>query len=135
MEYFKWDAKFSVGIDSIDNQHKKIIELINELYGAFVDKRTDDIMGRILHEMADYAIYHFKYEENLLEQSGYPLTAKHIEEHDAFNLKVNEFKAKSALGKFQITFTVLNYLKDWLANHILINDAKYSSHLKKFGAK
>lgn len=122
--YMKWRPDFNLGIKEIDDQHKKIIELINELNEAFMHSEAREKLGVILDEMADYANYHFKTEEKLFSEHNYPFAAEHIKLHEAFKEKVIHFKEQFDKG-LPVTFRVLGFLRKWLTNHILDIDREY----------
>jgi len=133
MVFFKWEKKYELGIKSIDDQHKKIVELINKIYSAFTEKKADSALRLVLKEMEEYAQFHFSYEEKILKSLNYTFYDNHIAEHHKFAEKVAEFKNKLENGNFPMTFTILNFLKDWLTNHILVVDAKYTTFMTQNG--
>jgi hemerythrin-like metal-binding protein len=122
--YMKWRPDFNLGIDEIDSQHKKIVELINVLNEAFMNNEAKEKLGSILNEMVSYADYHFKTEEKLFSQHNYPFTDEHKELHENFRQKVAQFKEQFDKG-LPVTFRVLGFLRKWLTNHILDVDREY----------
>lgn len=127
--FMKWEPGFNLGIEKIDNQHKKIVELINVLNSAVMNKDADLKISSMLDEMTDYADYHFKTEEAYFKEFQFPLLEEHINQHNAFIEKVKEFKAKHEAGT-SITFRLMNYLRKWLTNHILDSDREYVDIIK-----
>ncbi len=127
--YMKWRPDFNLGIDEIDNQHKKIVDLINRLNKAFMDNEARDKLSTILDEMAQYADYHFKTEEKLFSQHHYPFTSEHINLHENFIKKVAQFREQFEQG-LPVTFRVLGFLRKWLTNHILDVDREYVDIVK-----
>jgi hemerythrin len=122
--FIKWRPDFNLGIQEIDEQHKKIVELINQLNEAFINKVAHEHLGNILDEMTRYADYHFKTEEKLFSQYNYPFTSEHIQMHKDFKRKVADFRDKFDKN-LPVTFRVLNFLRKWLTNHILDVDREY----------
>lgn len=127
--FMKWEPGFNLGIEEIDKQHKKIVELINTLNTAILNKDADLKISSMLDEMTDYADYHFKTEEGYFKEYHYPLLEEHIKQHSAFIEKVKQFKEKHESGH-SITFRLMNYLRKWLTNHILDSDREYVDIIK-----
>ena len=123
--FMKWRPDFNLGIPEIDEQHKKIVELINTLNDAFMKNETKGKLGGILDQMADYAVYHFRAEEDLFKGRNFPFAKEHIQQHELFTKKVKDYKAKFEAGQ-SITFQVLIFLRKWLTNHILDADREYA---------
>lgn len=133
MPLIQWGPKYSVNIQEIDNQHQKLMALINQLYDAMTAGHGKDVLGKVLNELANYTVNHFAYEEKLFQQHAYPETAAHKAEHVKLIQQVTDLKQKFESGKAHITLEVMNFLKDWLNNHIMVVDKKYSAHLNSKG--
>ena len=89
--WITWKSYYSVGEPSLDNQHKKILALVSEVYEA-VERRDDDAaVRRVLEELSRYELTHFRYEEQLMRDCGYP----HVAEHSALH---EEFRTRPRLG-------------------------------------
>jgi hemerythrin-like metal-binding protein len=133
MPLFTWDASYSVGIKDYDDHHKHLFDLINQLHDAMIQGRGNMELGKIVKELVDYTQFHFSSEEAKFAQFVYPETTKHRAEHNAFKAKVMEFQAKITAGQIGLSIEVANFLKEWLLNHIKIEDKKYSPFLKAKG--
>lgn len=133
MPLMQWNPKYSVNIREIDQQHQKLIALINELYDAMTAGQGKETLGKVLNELVNYTVYHFGVEEKLFQQHGYPETDAHKAEHVKLTKTASELKQKFDAGKAQITVEVMNFLKDWLNGHILGTDKKYSAFLNSKG--
>jgi hemerythrin-like metal-binding protein len=129
----QWGPKYYIGLKEIDNQHKVLVELINELYSNYGKKTNQASTSRVLKKLADYTIYHFGNEEDYFKKFGYKDTENHIHQHKMFVDKilkvVDEFKA----GDTSISLDLVDFLKDWLINHILKIDKKYVETFKANG--
>jgi len=130
-----WNESYSVGVERIDTQHKKLIDILNQLYGSFVDQTTGQVLEDIIRELVDYTNYHFRTEEELFEEHNYPHKEKHVSEHQDFIQKVIDFNADLKAGKSRITFQLMNFLRNWLINHICGSDQAYASHFSNLGIK
>lgn len=129
MVLFNWSEDYSVKVNGLDNQHKKLVGLINELHSAMKEGKSREVLGRIINELISYTKFHFTAEENLMLQNKYPGYAKHKEEHEAFTKKVIEFEEKFKSGSIVLSQEVILFLKDWLINHIQRTDKNYSPYL------
>ena len=131
----RWKPEYSVGIESIDAQHKGLIELINKLQNA-VDFATGSEFERAaLAELARYTREHFKYEEGLMEEHGYPSFEAHRAEHEKMVARVNKLLDEYREDEDQAMQKALSFLKDWLINHINGTDQQYSKFLIEKGVR
>jgi len=125
--FILWNESYNVGIGTIDTQHKKLVDILNELYESFVDQTSGQKLNLILKELTDYTVYHFNNEEQLFLKHGYPDTTAHLEEHKGFVDRINKFTAELESGQTRLTFQLMNYLKNWLLAHICGSDQAYVS--------
>lgn len=126
MPLFEWKDYYEVKIAEIDKQHHLLVDMLNELYESMRDKKAREELEGILKSLSDYAGIHFSYEEQLMKQYNYPGFFDHKREHDGFKSKVGEFLVKHKEGKLTLSIEVMNFLKDWLKNHIMGVDKRYS---------
>lgn len=128
-----WEPSLSVKVKEIDEQHKKLIDLINQLYQAMKTGKGKEVIAKILEELGDYTQYHFATEEKYLGETSYPDLKAHQDEHINFVGKVADFTKKYNAGHVGLTVQLFQFLHDWLINHISGSDKKYSDHLNKNG--
>ncbi len=133
MPLIQWNNELSVGINSIDEQHKILVNMINALNEAMISGQTKQILIEILDSLAAYTVNHFGYEEDLFAQYGYAQSQAHINEHHALVEQVKNLQNKVDNGDFMISVEVMVFLKDWLINHILKTDKAYAEFLKDKG--
>ncbi len=138
--YLEWKESYSVGIESIDNDHKKLIQLINNLQTAIDYKTNNEFEKKTLAEVIDYTKYHFSREEDLMENNGYSDFVAHKAQHEKMIAKVTELvqayeKDESEGIKAGAIESLLMYLKSWLINHINGTDQEYSEYLISKGVK
>ena len=126
MPLIDWNEKLSVNVKEIDLQHKKLVDMINELNDAMRQGKGRDVLGKIINSLIEYAAIHFRTEEKYFVRFGYPDTEKHKQEHAAFVKKVADFKSGFEKGRLSVTLEVMRFLSDWLRNHIMKSDKKYS---------
>ncbi len=136
MPLMEWNEKLSVGIPTIDAEHKKLVAMLNDLYDAMQAKQSQAILGRVLDGLISYTASHFKHEETLFARTGYPAAAEHKKEHDDLTKQVLDVKKKyQEGGAATLSMEVLNFLRKWLLNHIQGSDKKYGPHLIAKGIK
>jgi hemerythrin len=126
--FILWDNSYSVGNKIIDTQHQKFISIINDLYESFVDQTTSSNLGKILDELVDYCNYHFNTEEELFHKYDYPDKEAHIAKHEEFNVKIRDFQRNFEIGNINVTFQLMNFLRNWLLNHLKSEDQKYATY-------
>jgi len=133
MALFVWNDNYSVNIKHIDEQHKKLINMLNELHDAMKTGKGKEATGKILSGLIDYVGTHFSAEEKLMQQYSYTEYASHKVEHDKLTQKALSLKKEFEQGAPVLTVELLNFLKEWLQTHILGTDKKYSQFLNSKG--
>lgn len=126
MALMEWDRSMSVGVEELDDQHKQLITLINEAYGA-IQKHDEQAMAELIDKMREYALMHFATEEAIMREHGYPGVEAHKFQHVKFNQDVDGFKEK----QFERTnlSQIFVYLSRWLTTHIMEEDMKYKAYM------
>jgi len=135
MPIITWTDSFSVKVVEIDNQHKKLVEMINRLYEAMKVGKSKDVMGEILDNLITYTATHFKTEEKYFDLYHYPEKETHKAEHEKFVETVTKFKNDFESGNAIISIEVMNFLKEWLTNHINGSDKQYTKCFNDQGLK
>jgi hemerythrin len=133
MPLFTWNDSYSVQVKAMDEQHKKLFALINQLHDAMAAGKARTMLGPILSELLDYTRTHFTAEEKALEKVAYPGLAEQKKEHAIFIGKIIEFQEKNEGGSLTASIETSRFLRDWLLNHIMVIDKKYSSYLNSKG--
>jgi hemerythrin-like metal-binding protein len=133
MSLIKWDDSYSVHIKKIDEQHQILVRLVNELHDAMAKGAARNVLSEVLNSLVSYTVIHFKAEEDLFAEYQYAETDKHTAEHNKLTQQVKEFQEKFHQGKSSITYELMNFLSDWLINHILGSDKKYATYLNSKG--
>lgn len=129
-----WTEKLSVGVAVLDDDHKRLVAMVNELYDAMQAGHGKELLGAVLDRLVQYTRVHFEREQKLFEQTGYPAAAPHRQEHDTLTGQVLDVQRKYMAGaSAALSIDVLRFLKSWLINHIQGSDQKYRSHLNSKG--
>ncbi len=134
-EFMTFGPELETGISEIDQQHRKLVSLVNRLYRAIKSGEGNEVLGEILNELVAYTDYHFKTEEYYFDKFGYPEGALHKEIHRKLTAQVLSFKEKFERGEATLSYDLLNFLKDWLVNHIGKTDKKYAPFLQEKGLR
>ncbi len=135
MSMIAWSDDYSVGIQEIDEQHKVLVGIINELYDALATKQHRDKVAHVLDELVEYTIVHFAVEETLMRIFHYEGYESHKAIHDSITGKVKAFQAQFNNGEAHVDMDLLIFLKDWLTEHIQKVDQQYTEHFLKHGVK
>jgi hemerythrin len=135
MPLITWSETMSVGVTRSDKEHQKLIELINLLHSEMTAGKSNEIMGRILDELIGYTKGHFAMEEALFRTHNYPQGPAHKQEHDALTKKVLDLQSEFKAGKTFIGASTLNFLREWLTQHILKQDMAYKLFFASTGVK
>ena len=135
MALLTWQDRYSVGIRQIDDQHKQLITMINDLNDAMLAGKGKDVLMQVLNKLATYCVSHFAVEEKLFDTHAYPETADHKEKHHKMTAKVKALIGEVQSGKSTISIEVMNFLKSWLDKHIMETDQKYAPYLSSKGVK
>lgn len=134
-DLFIWNSKLVTGLQDIDEHHKNLVRLVNDLHRAMKAKAGATASGRILDELVDYTRYHFEFEEKLFSKHSYPATSEHKIAHRNLVEKVTGFQQEFKKGKAGLSMELMNFLADWLRQHIMKTDMAYVPHLKEKGVK
>ncbi len=133
MPLITWSTALSVKVTEMDNQHVKLIDLINKLHDAMRSGKANDEVRVVVDQMINYAQSHFRDEEKLMLSNKYPGYNHQKSEHDAFIKKAQEFKQDLSIGKVAVSVSVSTYLKDWLTKHIQVEDRQYGPFFNSRG--
>lgn len=130
VERISWSSQFDIGIEVIDNQHRKIVDYINMLADMDDDATHSSEMKNLLHNLLDYTYSHFAFEEALMEEAGYEMLSEHQQTHHAFKGRVDELLRIFHTGE-NVNEQVTEMLQSWLIHHIQDDDQSYASIVKE----
>jgi len=132
MKLIIWSKYLAIGIKEIDEQHKHFIVILNSVEQKLKKGLDEKKLSDDLNDLIEYARIHFTTEENYFKKWGYPFANEHMKEHEKLIVKVLKFKDKYDKGE-KIMQELLNFLKDWLENHLKKHDFKYRDYFKEKG--
>lgn len=130
----QWKDDYLIGVETIDEQHKKLFEIANRAYELLNNDMYIDKYDRIvvvLDELKDYTKYHFDYEEEYMKSIGYKGMFQQKVEHDGFIKKINEVNLnKIDEDQDAYLLSMLEFIVNWIGNHILKTDKLITSDIK-----
>ena len=134
MPLMVWTEKLSVGVGVLDDDHKRLVGMVNELYDAMQAGHGRESLGPILDRLVQYTKVHFAREEKFFAQTSYAASEAHKGEHEALTRQVIAVQQKFHSGATAtLSLDVMQFLKNWLVNHIQGSDQKYRPHLNANG--
>jgi hemerythrin len=133
MALMNWNSSYSVGVKALDSQHTVLFEILNELHGAMMKGQAQTMTGPLLRKLVDYTRTHFTAEEAMLANAKYPGLNEHLALHRDLMKQVEEYSVRFERGEITLNLHLLNFLRDWLTNHIQKVDHQYGPWLNEHG--
>ncbi|MBF0135867.1 MAG: bacteriohemerythrin [Magnetococcus sp. DMHC-1] len=131
-----WKPNLSVGIADVDEDHKKLIKMINRLFGAALSPQPGQILGDVLEELTRYVVFHFNREEEYMRRFDYPGFVEHKKEHERLIDTATRFKRNLDSGlAMNLKDEIEKSLRDWLVVHIQGQDRHLGHFLNEQGVK
>ena len=120
-----WTQDMSVGVKEIDDQHKQFIQIISDFYDAFNKNKVQSEMEGILQKLIDYAVLHFETEEKYFDKFDFEFKDEHRQKHKELKEKVLDFQGRFKKEGTDIVEEFMDFLTDWLVDHVETEDQKY----------
>ncbi len=133
MNIVTWGPQYSVGVGKFDKQHQVLFDIINELFSAMSEGKGQTELAEVLNRLINYTKTHFAAEELLMQTYQYPEYPGHLVQHQELTNQVLDFQQQYQEGKIGLSLPMIQFLKSWLTNHILVEDKKYSSFFESKG--
>lgn len=134
MQHLAWHDGMSVGVESIDSDHKQLLALINEIAAAIEDNHTNDVIEEVFQRLEGYVVEHFAREEALMRACNYTGLEEHIQLHRGFTDKVPELKEKLLTADSgEVAAQIYLFLYDWLLSHIVGDDLQFAQQAYEQG--
>jgi len=129
MPVITWKECYETKIISLDKEHQRLVELINQLYEAIRQKRSEEVMLPIFDQLLDYTKQHFAHEEEVLEEYSYPDLEQQREQHRKLTEQVSVYRQQLASENMPEAKEIMNFLRTWLLQHIVEYDLQYGPYL------
>jgi hemerythrin len=133
MALLNWTSEYSVGVDSIDKQHQKLFDMLNELHDAMKLGKGGQVAPIVLKSLVQYTRQHFADEERMMLRANYPEFARHKAEHDKLTADVVQMVHDFEAGKIPLSMKLLDFLRQWLQKHINDADKRYTASMLAAG--
>lgn len=124
-----WQDNYALGLDEIDEQHRMLFDIMNRLWAAILRNAEGQELGSILEDLERYTVLHFTEEETFMRSIAYPDFDAHIAYHRTFVKKLLDEKMAARAGQ-QVSLELIHFLRDWLVNHILVEDKRYAAQFR-----
>ena len=124
-----WNDSYSVKVRAIDEEHKQLFKMINDLHEAMKSGQGSMVVVKVLDRLIQYTRIHFANEEDAMAQAEYPAFITHVAAHRDLTQKVEELSLKVKGGTAGVSVEVMDFLQRWLTDHILHMDQKYAPFL------
>ncbi|MGE5504660.1 MAG: bacteriohemerythrin [Actinomycetota bacterium] len=136
MALIEWSPRLSVAIVEFDDDHKRLIDLLNALWEANERREGHSVLDGIFADLADYCVTHFRREEELFARWGYPGAEKHIQVHRRLTETLADIHARfRAAASDAIADEAFDFLREWLVRHIMGDDVLYANYFTTLGMK
>lgn len=133
MALITWGRKHSVGVKVLDDQHKVLIESLNEFHAAMIKGQAQTVAAPLLEKLVKHARDHFSDEERMMQTTNYPGLPQHRALHQDITRRVGEYQQLAKRGDSTMYLPLLHFMRDWLNDHLTQEDQKYSSWLNEHG--
>ncbi|MDR0442409.1 MAG: bacteriohemerythrin [Treponema sp.] len=136
-QHVKWSDSYSMGIKLIDDQHKGLLEFVNELFNHASGNEAEErvFFKTVIGQAVDYIKVHFATEEKYMLATKFPGYAEHKKTHEEFVLTVVQSVKDFESGKRLVLTNFAKFLKDWVLSHVAVMDVKYSHYFKKIATR
>lgn len=131
MTYFIWADDMSVGNTLLDHDHRKLVDLVNELHTATSRGEGREVVGEVLGKLLAYTQEHFQREEHHMERVQYSKITEHKRQHRDLLEKVLDLQARFEAGHITVAAQVSTLLCDWLSIHIRRDDKQFAVEMTK----
>ena len=127
MPLFTWSNAYSLDNTEIDNQHKKLFEILNRLFDICVGKNDLDTVETVMDDLESYTDYHFKFEEQHMHDVGFYDIDNHRAAHSYFTKEIKFAKRRQLHDKSSTDNKLIEFLSNWLIQHVTEEDRKYAN--------
>ncbi len=134
-EHFKWTKEYIFDIKEIDDQHRYFVSILDRIYDSFLASAPRLTQEILLDELINYAVIHFQTEEKYFDEFHYAGAAEHKAAHQQLKEKVLDFQTKFKAGTADISEELIDFLEDWLVDHLATMDRKYVECFHEHGLK
>lgn len=129
--FIEWSDDLAVHHDQIDAEHRYLIDIVNELYEAVAADRGREVIADTLARLADYTIWHFDREEQIMRRVGYPHLAEHVARHGELIDELGKRAWELEVGMADVSQRTLDFLKEWIYAHLKMEDKDLVNYVRR----
>lgn len=133
MALVEWGEAYSVGVEAMDKDHRKLVQMLNDLYDAMLSGRAQEETDTLLRALVDYTQSHFVAEEKLMARIQYPNYPEHRARHLQLVSQVQARMEQQQKGNPFLPIPLLHFVSDWLTTHIQQEDKAYGEWMHNRG--
>lgn len=134
MAYFEWAADLVIDNGPLDDDHRHLIDLVNELHTATSRGCGQDVVAEVIEKLVDYTRQHFAREESAMAAAQFPQLAEHQLQHEKLMAELDVLQARYRAGSITTAAQLSTLLRDWLSLHIRRSDRELRDVLKRNGS-
>ena len=135
MALMSWRDQYSVGVETLDNQHQAMLRILNELHAASLRGKAQEVAGPLLRQLVALANEHFSTEERLMESTGFPGLAEHRAKHREMAGKIADLAFRHEKGDTTVYVPLLHLVRDYQTKHMQNEDQDYARWQRTRGVK
>jgi hemerythrin len=135
MALMTWRDQYSVGVETLDNQHKAILRILNEIHAASLRGKAKEVAGPLLSQLVSLASEHFSAEERLMESTKFPGLAEHRAKHREMAGRIADLASRHEKRDAAVYLQLLYFVRDYQSKHMQNEDQEYARWLSAHGVK
>ncbi|WP_027186059.1 bacteriohemerythrin [Desulfovibrio inopinatus] len=133
MPFISWDPELSVGVHEIDEQHKTLLNMINQLHEGMRSGKSKEQLAKTFVGLKKYVKMHFSTEERLMEKNRFSGLSSHRTQHNKFIEKILDFEMEFEQGRTLLSMELVQFLRNWYLSHVKGVDQQYANFFKEKG--
>lgn len=130
MSLISWSEHYNVGVSCLDEQHKGLVSLVNELYETIVNRHRADNLSEAFNALIHYTETHFVEEELMMSRAKYPNLASHKAQHQQIRMEIKRLEQRYQQGDKAAPMELLKFMNGWLCQHIMDADQAYAPYME-----
>ena len=132
MTLLTWSNDYLIGDETIDDEHKELFRIINAFHDKWQARRENEdreAIAGVLNRLVSYAEAHFQHEETIMRGADFPLIDDHRSIHEGLFERIFQIHREYAEQDMRLEQHTLNFVRNWLLNHIIAEDYRFRDHL------
>jgi len=131
MALLSWSNQYLIGNDLIDTEHEELFRLVNDFHNRWLEAHNRQDIAKVFNQLVVYAETHFRHEETIMEDAGYPRLAEHQQIHEDMIDTIFQLQKSYEEANLRLEMDAMKFVKSWLVGHILENDYLFRDFLAR----